>query len=63
MIVNKKVKLNLIGVDGNAFTLMAKFSEAAKDSKWTDAETNTVLSEAISKDYNHLLKTISEHCE
>lgn len=63
MLVNKKVKLNLVGTDGNAFSIMGAFSAAAKKAKWSDEETNTVLNEAMEGDYNHLLATIQEHCE
>lgn len=63
MLVNKKVKLNLVGVNGNAFSVMGAFSDAAKRSKWTNEETNKVLNEAMAGDYDHLLATIQEHCE
>jgi len=59
----KKVKLNLIGVDGNAFAILGKFSEQAKREMWSSEEIQTVISNATSSDYNHLLKTISSHCE
>ncbi len=63
MIVNKKVKLNLVKVDEDAFSIMIAFSTAAEKSKWTDEETNKVLNESMKGDYNHLRATISAHCE
>lgn len=62
-VVNKKVKLKLKGLDGNAFSVMGAFSNAARKAKWTEEETNKVLDEAMSSDYNHLLATIATHCE
>ncbi len=61
-LVNKKVQLNLVGVDGNAFVIMATFSQQAKKEGWTKQEIALVLEEAQSKDYNHLLLTILNHC-
>jgi len=59
--MNKKVKLNLIGLDGNAFSLMGAWKQQARREKWTSEEIEKVLKEAMSKDYDHLLATISEH--
>jgi len=62
-IVNKTVNLELIGVNGNAFMIMAVFRKQAKREGWTQEEIKTVLDEAKSSDYNYLLATISNHCE
>lgn len=62
-VVDKKVKLKLRGLDSNAFSIMGAFSDAARKAKWTEEETNKVLNEATSGDYNHLLATIQAHCE
>ena len=59
--MNKKVKLNLIGLDGNAFSLMGAWKQQARREKWTSEEIEEVLKEATSGDYDHLLATISEH--
>jgi len=59
----KKIKLNLFNVDGNAFVIMGAFTNQARTEGWEKAEIDAVLDEAMSKDYNHLLSTISEHCE
>ena len=63
MVVNKKVKLNLVGLDGNAFYLMGAFAKAAKVQGWTSAEIDKVLNECQSGDYDHLLRTLIEHTE
>jgi hypothetical protein len=61
--VNKKVKLRLIGLDGNAFSLMGAFRSQAKKEKWTKEEIEAVLDDAMSGDYNHLLRVLADHCE
>lgn len=59
----KTVKLNLVGVDGNAFSIMGNFQKAARRQGWTKEEIDQVINEATSGDYNHLLATIQSHCE
>ncbi len=63
MSVPKKVRLNLLGMDGNAFVLMGAFQRQARREKWTDTEIKTVLDECKSGDYNHLLATLLAHTE
>lgn len=63
MVVDKKVSLSLVGTDGNAFSLMAAFAQQAKREGWLDEEVEKVLTEAKSKDYDHLLSTLSSHCK
>ncbi|QTE23319.1 hypothetical protein [Polaribacter cellanae] len=62
-VVNKTVSLELVGVNGNAFMIMGVFQRQARKEGWTQEEIDLVLEEAKSKDYNHLLATISNHCE
>ena len=61
--VTKKVKLNLVGIDGNAFSLMGAFRQRAKDEGWTKDEIQPVIDECMSGDYNNLLRTLASHCE
>lgn len=58
----KKVKLKLVGVDGNAFAIMGAFQQQAKREGWTDDEIKAVLDDAKSADYSHLVSTIADHC-
>jgi len=62
-IVNKKVKLNLVGLDGNAFSLMGAFRRAARREGWEKNEIDAVMNECMAGDYNHLLRTLIEHTE
>jgi len=59
----KKVKLNLVGLDGNAYSLMGEFSKRAQLENWTKPEIDEVLAECKSGDYNHLLQTLINVCE
>lgn len=62
-VVNKKVKLKLLGLDGNAFSLMGAFEKAAKRAGWTKEEIKLVLDKAMTGDYNNLVTTLQAHCE
>lgn len=61
--VNKKVKLDLVGLNGNAFMLMGAFQRQAKKEGWKSEEIKEVLDKAKSGDYDNLLCVLSEHCE
>ena len=52
---NKKVTMNLVGMDGNAFSLMGQFSLKARRQGWTKEEIDYVLDQCKSGDYNNLL--------
>ena len=47
-----------VGLDGNAFALLAAFHRQAHRAKWTAEEIQDVLNEAMSGDYDHLLVTL-----
>lgn len=61
--MKKKVKLELIGLDGNAFALMGAFQRQARREGWSKDEIDAVINECMSGDYNHLLATLLEHTE
>ena len=58
----KTIVLNLVGLDGNAFSIMGAFSKQARKEGWTKEEIDAVLTEAKAGDYSHLLATIMDHC-
>jgi len=60
-LVGKRVELDLVGLDGNAFALMGYFRRAARREGWTPEEIDKVVKEATSNDYNHLLMVLMEH--
>lgn len=59
----KKVKLDLVGLDGNAFSLMGAFKQAARRQGWTPDEIKVVLDDCMTGDYDHLLCTLMDHTE
>lgn len=61
--VNKKVTLKLVGLNGNAFSLMGAFHKQARREGWSKDEIKEVLSECTKGDYNHLLVTLITYCE
>ena len=59
--INKKITLELLDVDGNAFAILGAFRKQARREKWTDEEISEVIKEAQSGDYDHLLHTIIKY--
>ena len=59
----RKIKLNLIGLDGNAFSRLGAFTKQDKKEDWDSDEIKVVVDEASSGDYNHLLKTLMKHTQ
>ena len=57
----RKVQGSLVGVNGNAFSLLGHFQRLARrqgfDKEWIDS----VLEDAKSADYDHLIYTLSSH--
>lgn len=61
--MDKKIKLELVGLDGNAFSLMGAFSREARRQGWTKEEIDTVLTECTAGDYDHLLQTLISYTD
>ena len=49
------MKYDLVGVDGNAFAVMAYVLKAMKECKMSKEEQSDYQTEAMSSDYNNLL--------
>jgi hypothetical protein len=56
-----KVKLTLVGIDGNAFSLMGAFKTAARKQGWTADEISDVIFKCMAGDYNNLLCTLMDN--
>ena len=54
-------KLELVGKDGNAFSILARAQVAAKKAGWEPEAIALFLQEAQSGDYNHLLATCMKY--
>lgn len=61
--IKKKVKLELVGLDGNAFALMGAFKKAAREQGWSKEEIDAVLDPLKLGDYNNLLCGLIENTE
>ena len=59
----KKVKLDLSGLNGNAYSLMSAFNKAAKQQGFDQTYIGPVLIKCKQGDYDHLLQTLMEHTE
>jgi hypothetical protein len=62
LVKQKPVKLKLVGLDGNAFSLLGAFRSAARRQKWPAEDVKIVMDEAMSGDYSHLVGVLAEHC-
>lgn len=56
-----KPVVDLDRCDGNAFSILAAASRAARRAGWNQERIDKVLAEAKSGDYDHLLQTIMKH--
>ncbi len=59
----KKVPLELEGMDGNAFSILGAWRKLARKSGWSEEEIKSVMDDAKSGDYDHLLSVIMRHSE
>ncbi len=50
-------KLEMVGHDGNAFSILARATRAARKAKWTEEQIESYKKEAMAGDYDHLLMT------
>lgn len=59
----KRVQLQLVGLDSNAYALLGAFDRQARREKWSEAEIDKVLTQAKTGSYDHLVATLADHCE
>lgn len=52
--------VHLAGPDGNAFCILGNAQRLLKQAGYNKQEIDKVLAEALSSDYDHLLKTIGK---
>lgn len=48
-------KYSLVGIDGNAFSLMGYTSKCMKSTGFSKEDIDKVMEDAMSSDYNHLI--------
>lgn len=54
----KPVVFDLTSVNGNVFSLMGHWKEAARKAKWDRLDIQIVLDECITGDYDHAVQTL-----
>jgi hypothetical protein len=59
--VKTKVRVKLIGEDGNAFNILGRVQSAMRRAKIDQKVIDEYLKEATSGDYNHLLATTTKY--
>lgn len=58
-----KIKVKLVGTDGNAFAVLGKVIGAMKSAKWSDRDIGNFKVEALMGDYDNLLRVVLDYCE
>lgn len=56
-----KVKLDLVGLDGNAFSLMGAYKRAAREQGVPNKEIADVIAQCMGGDYKNLLRVLMEN--
>lgn len=56
-----RVKMNPKDFKGNALHIMNMFVQNARNQQFDMREINQIVDDAVSRDYNHFLKTIAIH--
>lgn len=59
----KKVEMALVGIDGNAFSILGAFSSNARRQGWSKQQIDEVIKQATSGDYNNLIATIASNVQ
>lgn len=63
-LVDKTVKMKLVGLDGNVFMLMGTFSREARRQGWTANEIQAVIDQAqAGGNYANFLATLMVYCK
>ena len=55
-----EIKVQLVGLDGNAYSIMGRVSAALKEAGIAKEEIDEYYAESTSGDYDHLLRTAAE---
>jgi hypothetical protein len=59
----QKPKVQLVGMDGNAYSILGRCHRAANDAGWSKEQWGEFSTKAKSSDYNNLLRTVMEYFE
>ena len=59
----KKPHVELVGLDGNAFSILGRVRDAMRKIGWSQAEIAEFTNTAMAGDYNALIRTVCKYCE
>jgi len=59
----EKPVLELVGQDGNAFSILGKALKVARQAGWAEVQVKQFQTEATSGNYDHLLQTCMKYFE
>ena len=59
----KRIKMSLVGIDGNAHVIMGTFQRNARRQGWSSEEINAVIEKCKSGNYDDLICNIMAHIE
>ena len=59
----EKLKVKLVGEDGNAFSIMGRVTNAMRKANYSKEEIKEYQDEATSGDYNNLLRVTMEYVD
>lgn len=59
----KRVKMTLVGLDGNAFVLLGTFKRAARRQGWSSEEIDMVINKCKEGNYDDLICNLMAHIE
>ena len=58
-----KPKVKLVGLDGNAFSILGRAVNAMRKEGWTKEKIDEFRGEAMSGSYNYLITTVMKYCD
>ena len=59
--MDRKIEIDLTGPDGNAFVLLGNAKKLAKMLHYNETETEELLNDMRSGDYEHLVEVFDKH--
>ena len=60
---HKRLPIRLVGMDGNAFSIIAALTKAARRANWTNTEIDDMTNLLKAADYDNLVAVAMEYCE
>ncbi len=61
--VEPRPKVRLSGEDGNSMMILGRCRRSLRQSKWTNGQIEAFSKEAMSSDYDHVLRTAMKYLD